>query len=154
MAGKKGRSGAKPGILNGAYKHGQCSSPEYRCWASMKFRCLNQNSAEWHKYGGRGISVCERWLTFANFLEDMGKRPALYTIDRIDNSRGYEPSNCRWASYTQNNRNRRSNVNITIYGTTKCLSEWAKEVGLQPSTIRWRLKRGESGEQLLRPGRG
>lgn len=134
--------------------HSKSHTVEYKAWAAMKARCQNERHADWRKYGGRGIKVCERWQSFENFYADMGSRPSGGALDRIDNDKGYEPGNCRWTSYTQNNRNRRSNVNVTINGVTKCLGEWAKDVGLWPSTIRGRLKRGESGEQLLRPGRG
>jgi hypothetical protein len=84
------------------------ASPEYRSWQMMKNRCHNERAADWAHYGGKGICVCKRWReSFENFLEDMGRRPTpLHTLDRIKTSRGYSPSNCRWATRKVQARNR------------------------------------------------
>lgn len=74
----------------------------------MMARCLNPNAPDYVRYGGRGITVCDRWRTFANFLADMGVRPAGLTLDRVDNSGNYEPDNCRWATLLEQRHNRRS----------------------------------------------
>jgi hypothetical protein len=93
-------------------KHGDQSrvdgrrSPTYRSWDGMKQRCLNPKATGYARYGGAGITVCDRWLDFANFLEDMGARPDGTTLDRIDSARGYEPGNCRWATRSEQNKNR------------------------------------------------
>lgn len=81
-------------------------SPEYHAWQQLKYRCSNPNADCWDDYGGRGISVCEHWDSFENFLADMGRRPSdNHSLDRIDNEGNYEPSNCRWATRKQQNNN-------------------------------------------------
>ena len=89
------------------HRRGGCVTSVYRRWANMVQRCTNPASPAWANYGGRGIKVCERWMTFENFLADMGEPPAGRSLDRTDNDGNYEPSNCRWATRSEQNANQR-----------------------------------------------
>jgi hypothetical protein len=116
--------------------------PIYQTWQSMLGRCRNKNNPAYDRYGGRGIAVCERWTVFKNFLADMGERPDDLSIDRIDNSKGYEPSNCRWATPIQQGRNRRNNVLYDYDGKRMSIAELSETLGVKVTTIRGRLRRG------------
>tara|TARA_R110002096_G_scaffold66682_1_gene162143 strand:- start:9361 stop:10032 length:672 start_codon:yes stop_codon:yes gene_type:complete len=125
-------------------------TPEYRSWQDMKKRCENPNSKDSKNYSERGISVCERWSKYENFIEDMGVKPSSeYTLERKDNDSGYSPENCVWATRQEQNKNKRTNVTITIDGATKCLSDWAKESCVTRETIHARVKKGWSYEDAI-----
>lgn len=129
--------------------HGMTKSREYSTWRSMRSRCNNPKSAHYQSYGGRGIKICKRWDKFENFYEDMGERPKGYSLDRIDNNKGYNKKNCRWATKKEQDNNRRDNVTITHNGETMTLTEWSRKVNISRITIRGRLKRGWEVGQIL-----
>ncbi len=125
--------------------HGEADkTPEYRAWSAMKGRCFNYNDYAYVNYGGRGITVCDRWVnSYESFLLDMGRRPTkFHSLDRFPNKNGnYEPSNCRWATPKQQADNRRSNVLIEYNNEILTQNEWAKRLNISYHSIAWRLKR-------------
>lgn len=134
--------------------HGHCSghhSPEYISWHSMISRCTLPNHSNYKDYGGRGISVCQRWInSFEAFLEDMGPRPdKRYSIDRKDVNGNYEPSNCRWASPSEQSRNMKSNIWIIHNGRRMVLQDWRNELHISIGTYYGRIKRGLTPKQAL-----
>lgn len=127
-------------------KHGHNTTTKitktYTSWSHMKDRCVNPNHKHYHHYGGRGITVCEKWLKFQNFLEDMGESPGPgYSIERINNNEGYYPENCKWATSREQHRNMRSNILIQFNGKTQCLIEWSEETGIPYTTLFSRINR-------------
>ncbi len=133
--------------------HGKSKCPEYPSWAAMKARCLNPDNWKYCDYGGRGITICERWLGkdgLVNFRSDMGDRPSRnHSIDRIDPNGNYEPSNCRWATHKQQMNNRRNTVLITHLGKTQSAMEWHRETGIPYTTLLTRLKSGLPVSEIL-----
>ncbi len=117
-------------------RHGLTDTPTHNAWKNMRRRCKSDPL-----YAGRGITVCERWLKFDNFLADMGVRPDGTSMDRIDNDRGYEPGNCRWAPIKLQNVNKRVNVNFEINGIRLCVAEWCGMLELDEDLIRSRIGR-------------
>lgn len=109
----------------------------------MKSRCENPRNARYADYGGRGITVCDRWKdSFENFIADMGPPPTpSHSIEREDNSRGYEPGNCRWATDIEQGNNQRSNVLIEYNGKTQTIAQWARELGMNYQTLRQRIQK-------------
>jgi hypothetical protein len=152
-------------------KHGACLngklSPEYQAWSQMKNRCTNPNSPGWAYYGGRGITICARWEgSYGLFLADMGPRPqsttpgsrsGAYSLDRIDNSLGYSPENCRWAtSVEQNNNLRKAKIRpgarsrtVTIRGDVYLLAEALETFGCNVNTFFGRKRAGMSDEEAI-----
>lgn len=119
-------------------------------WRAMIARCHRTTATDYARYGGRGITVCDRWRTsYENFVADMGDVPDGYSIDRIDSNKGYYPENCRWIPLGEQARNRRNNTMLTYQGQTRCMSEWAELLNLDKTTIRYRLKQGWSVEKAL-----
>lgn len=114
-------------------------SPTYNSWRSMNQRCNDINNPIYSYYGGRGINVCERWKIFTHFLEDMGERPKGKSLDRINNELGYFPENCRWATRSEQARNRRDTHLISYNGETKSITSWAEDLGMNRLTLRERI---------------
>lgn len=126
--------------------HGDSKSPEYGTWINMILRCQKNPN-----YASRGIKVCPQWAeSYEQFLSDVGRRPTdSHTLDRINNDGDYEPNNVRWATKSEQARNRRSNILITIGPETKCLKAWTEQYGLSYNMVRRRLRRGWSAERAL-----
>jgi hypothetical protein len=126
--------------------------PEYYSWADMKSRCENPKHHAYKNYGGRGIKICQQWrLSFATFIEDMGRRPSpKYSLDRFpDNNGNYEPGNCRWATTEQQLRNQRSNHLLEYDGKLMSIAGWSELLHIPRSVIDSRLERGWSIELVL-----
>lgn len=123
---------------------GVVDSRTFWSWASMLERCLSRDSRAWRHYGGRGITVCDRWLLVSNFLADMGSRPEGMTLDRIDNNGNYEPGNCRWASPATQARNTRRNRFVELSGQRMTHSEAARALGVSEATIMRRVDAGRN----------
>lgn len=120
-------------------------TPEYAAWCNAKHRCFNQANHAFGNYGGRGVTMCDRWRdSFENFYADMGPRPSpMHSIDRFPNNNGnYEPGNCRWATKKEQAVNRRGNRLLTYNGLTLTLSEWARRININHQTLQMRLAAG------------
>jgi hypothetical protein len=135
-------------------RHGHTSdgkaSSEYATWNQAKQRCTHPPHPKWKDYGGRGISMCDRWLdSFSAFLEDMGPRPAGMTLERHDNDGPYAPWNCQWATRKAQQQNRRVTAFITFGEQTKCAADWAREVGLTEGCLSSRIRAGWPTERAL-----
>lgn len=117
-------------------------SSEYIAWAHMKKRCFNPNDKDYSNYGGRGITVCDRWLSFENFFADMGSRPSpKHSLDRINNNDDYCYENCKWSTSKEQNNNRRSNRFITINSKTLTIAQWERKQNFNEGVIKRRLSR-------------
>jgi hypothetical protein len=144
--------------MKGNHKHG-CArngkkTAEYRVWCAMRERCASPKHIEFVRYGGRGIRVCARWDDFSAFLADMGPRPSPeHSIERDDTDGHYEPANCRWATRSEQQRNKSTSIFLTLNGQTMHVLEWAQSLGLSINTIRKRLQRTHDAALVLRPSR-
>lgn len=124
-------------------------SPTYRTWRAMLRRCNDPTHTSYSNYGGKGIKVCDEWKSFDRFLEDMGERPEGKTLDRIDGDGFYSKDNCRWMDMQEQANNRVNNHHLQFQGKSLTIAEWARELGINVSTIRVRLLRGKSTEEAL-----
>jgi len=124
--------------------HGQTKnhqqSTSYRSWYKMILRCTHKKDTNYHRYGGRGITICDKWLKFEGFYEDMGDCQEKMSLDRINVNGNYEPNNCRWATFKEQQNNRRDNYFIEFNGLRKTLSEWSDYTGINYVTIQSRIK--------------
>jgi len=126
-------------------------NPEYALWLAMKDRCYNARNKRYYRYGGRGITVCNRWLeSFDNFISDIGRRPSNeHSIDRTDNNGNYAPANVKWSTREEQCNNRRTNTYITIHGVTKSVSQWSRHYGVNKRTLAMRIQNGWSHERAI-----
>jgi hypothetical protein len=132
--------------------HGLGQTPEYQTWMNMRDRCLNKNKDRYSQWGGRGITICPEWDDFRCFYADMGPKPSpAHSLDRINVDGPYAPWNCRWATRSEQQRNRRDNIWLTHQGKTMLLGDWAKETGIHRNTLDGRFKRGWPAERILSP---
>lgn len=140
-------------LIKRRYKHGLSKTTEHNIWTLMKARCNTKKGIPFKNYGKRGIKVCSKWKnSFEHFYKDMGPRPSkLYSLDRIDNNKGYFKENCRWATRKEQNNNTRSNIIITYKGISKSISNWAHYLGVNRETIASRIRYGFPIESILNP---
>lgn len=133
------------------FKHGMNDTRVHRIWTNMINRVTNPKHPSHASYFDRGIQICDRWRDFRNFLADMEQPPSpRHSIDRINNSKGYAPGNCRWATHKEQSSNLRTNRNISYRGQTLCLQAWADKIGLNVMTLRGRLEAGWPIKRALR----
>lgn len=132
-------------------KHGMTRTPEYYAWRSMLERCVNPKAHNFKRYGDRGITVCDSWVnSFEQFFADMGERPSSrHSLDRKNNSKGYEPGNCRWALPVEQSANRDVTLMIEVDGVILPMSVVAAKHGMSPATLAARIKMGWSVERAL-----
>lgn len=115
-------------------------TPEYRAWAAMKTFCFNKKDPHYKDYGGRGIEICDEWLKFDNFINDLGPRPsAKYVLGRLDVNKGYYPKNCQWTIQKVQQNRRRNNVMIIFRGKNQTMKQWADELGIPYARLFARL---------------
>lgn len=136
------------------FKHGRHPKKLYAVWHHMKDRCFNPNNSRYHRYGGRGITICPEWrYDFAVFREwalTHGYQEGL-TIDRIDNDGNYQPENCRWITNLEQQNNKANSRLITAHGETHTIAEWARILNIDPRTLHHRFARGKSPEEIVKP---
>jgi hypothetical protein len=143
-------------VLAAIVTHGRSQSLTYKSYKAMLSRCYDPRNASYPSYGACGVTVCARWReSIAAFIADMGERPSKgHSIDRIDNAKGYEPGNCRWATAIGQQANRSVTKRLTAFGVTLPLAEWVRRSNLPHQTIRQRLRAGMSPEMAVTiPGR-
>lgn len=126
-----------------------CSRKTRKVWSDMKNRCFNSKASNFKRYGGRGITVCDRWMDIGMFVADMGEAPDGMFLDRKDNDGNYEPSNCRWATRTEQQNNTRSNILVEFSGERLTLKDWSRKTGLPYHVVKKRINKGWAVERAL-----
>lgn len=152
--GKSTNCGCQPRHQTHGHTVRRRQSLTYSSWCAMRTRCTDPFHKWYPNYGGAGVTVCEKWLdSFDAFLADMGERPSsAHSLDRIDNSKGYDPSNCKWSTRPEQRRNSRRTINVTIDGKTQCLTDWCRETGIKFGTAYDRIKKGwDPAKAVLSP---
>lgn len=139
--------------IPGNWRHGMSNTKVWIAWRSIHRRCYCARHPDYLGYGAKGISVCDRWRTFENFLADMGEPPTVFhALDRIDNNGNYEPGNCRWATPEQQANNRRNNRTYSCDGKTMTIAQWARASGVPYPRMYMRLTQlGWSIEDAIKP---
>lgn len=136
--------------LDAVIDHGMTKTREFKSWDSMIQRCTNPKAPDFPKYGGRGITICPQWLeSFNNFYRDMGDRPQGKSLDRLDVNGNYEPGNCRWATRSEQQRNKSNQIQVTAFGRTQTVGLWSLETGVDSKAIHWRIKTGWPPERAV-----
>lgn len=142
VKGNKGNTNSYMAAENPNYKHGMKGTRFFNIWRSMKDRCLNPNSKYYRHYGGRGISVCEKWLRFPGFQKDMFPTyKEDLTIDRVDVNGNYCKENCKWSTRKEQTRNRRNTIHVQVKGRTVLLTDLAEQSGVKYITLYDRIFR-------------
>lgn len=132
-------------------KHGMRNTKEYKVWWAMKNRCFRPLTKSYPNYGGRGITVCDLWKnSFENFIKDMGRCPEGLTLERNDVNGNYEPSNCRWATTTEQSRNRRNSIMVDYHGSCMNLADVADLTRVSYEFLKYRVKKGMAAEEAVR----
>lgn len=121
----------------------------YRMWSTMRKRCYSTKDKQFNNYGGRGITICERWSFFPNFVQDMGRRPKGFQIERINNDGNYEPGNCKWATPREQSNNKRCSRYLDFNGERMTAKQWADKLGVSYEAVMARLERGWSGKDTI-----
>jgi len=130
--------------------HGMSNTQTYERWVAMRQRCINPTNESYPNYGGRGISVCDDWVdSFETFYSDMGAKPEGRSLDRVDNNGDYNKDNCRWATKTEQDNNKRTNKLLTYDERTQTLAQWCSELNLSSTAVAYRLRNGWSTKDAL-----
>lgn len=140
------------GCYRPQHKHGKSGTPAYRSWCCMLERTSNSDHIQYHRYGGRGITVCEEWKNFTVFLHDMRERPHGTTLNRLDNNKGYFKENCEWSSVKKQNNNKNNNRVLTWKGQSLTASEWSEHLKIPRNRIYSRIKYGLPDDIILEYG--